>query len=89
VPAALVLGALGRQPAELLDAAGQLIARALERLQAEQARTDDVGACAARRRDVREPRGHDRRKLALEPCDLRPQRAPRGALAVRSAAVDD
>jgi hypothetical protein len=80
VRAALVLDALGREPAELLHPARQLIARPLELLQAEQAWPHDGAVCGAGRADVREPAGHDRRQLALEPSDLRPQRAPRGAL---------
>jgi hypothetical protein len=85
VRAALVLGALGRQPAKLLHATGQLIARSLELLQAEQMRTDEGLSCGAGRGDEGKPLGDDRRELALEPCHLRPQRAPGGALALAGA----
>ena len=79
--AALVLGAPVRQPAELRDAAREPVARSLELLQAEQAGPDVALRCGHRRGDERKPLGDDRRVLVLEPCELGPQRAPRGALA--------
>jgi hypothetical protein len=82
VRAALVLGALAREPAKLLHAARQLVARSLELLQAEQTRAGEDLRRGIRRGDEGKPLGDDRRELALELCDLPPQRAPRGALAV-------
>jgi len=79
---ALVLDAHGRQAAELGHTAGQPVARALELLEAQKARAGGRLGAGARRGDVREAVGHDRRQLALEPCHLRPQRLSRGALAV-------
>jgi hypothetical protein len=75
-----VLGPLGRAPAQLLQAPGELVAQALELPEREQAgalrrQPAAVGA------EVREAVGDDRRALALEPCHLRAQRAARSALA--------
>ena len=80
--AALVLGAPVGEPAELLHPRGQLIARALELTQAQQARPGDSRRHRSGRLDVGKAVGDDRRQLALEPCHLRPQRLSRGALAV-------
>jgi hypothetical protein len=55
------------------------VARALQLLEAQQARTGERTA-SRDRRDVREARGDGLRELALEPLDLPPQRAPRGSL---------
>jgi len=80
--ASLVLDARGREPAQPLHPAGQLVARSLELLQAQQVRT--AGAGGARRirgRDEGEALREDPRQLALELGDLRAQRASRGALA--------
>jgi len=79
--AALVLGAPVGEPAELLHPRGQLIARALELTQAQQARPDDRLRHRAGRLDVGKAVGDDRRELALEPCDLVAQRTPRRTLA--------
>jgi hypothetical protein len=76
-----MLGAHGAKPPVLLHAGGQPVARALELLEAEQARSEDRLTCGSGRGDVGKAAGHDRRELVLEPCDLRPQRTPRGALA--------
>jgi hypothetical protein len=84
VRAALVLGALPREPAKLLHTPGQPVARSLELLQAEQAWAGEDLLRGIRRGDEGKPLGDDRRELALEPRDLRPQRAPRRALAVAS-----
>jgi hypothetical protein len=67
-----VLGALGRAPAKLLQAPGELVAQALELLEREQARPRG-GQAAGPGADVRKAVGHDRRALALEPGDLRAQ----------------
>jgi hypothetical protein len=57
--AALVLGALAGEAAQLLQAAGELVARALERLEVEQPRAA-AGAHGDRRRgDVRKGLGDD------------------------------
>lgn len=71
-------GACPRQRAHVLHAAGERVALALQLREAEQARAAEaLGRGVARRvgRDVREPRGHDLRQLALQPCDLCAQRA--------------
>ena len=84
-----MLGPSARQPAHVLQASGERVALALELLQAEQARPaealrPDAEALGADARgadgDVRERRRDELRELALEPRDLRAQRAPRRAL---------
>jgi hypothetical protein len=100
VRSALVLGTLRRAPAHVLRVARQPVAQQLELLEAQQAGTAGEGlfSGAARtargrdfpagdggRRDVREALRHEPGKLALEPCDLRSQRASRGSLAVLDA----
>ncbi|HWD10230.1 MAG TPA: hypothetical protein VG366_00190 [Solirubrobacteraceae bacterium] len=71
---------------DVLHAACEAVALALELLQREQPRAAErVRLLDARRvgRDVRERAGDDLRKLALEPRDLRAQRASRGGLVER------
>jgi hypothetical protein len=80
---------------QVLDAAGEAVAHQLQLLEAQQAGTPEglaggsgrarevvrrTGAGAGR--EAREPVRDDARQLALEPRDLRLQRAARGALAV-------
>jgi hypothetical protein len=79
-----VLPPLGGEPAQLLQATGEAVARALELLEAEQARGVDPGGFGARRRDEGKGLGDDRRELALELSDLRPQRVSRRTLTVAS-----
>jgi hypothetical protein len=69
-----VLGARLRAPAQIGNPARELIAKLLQRLQAQQARAR-VGGHAVPGADVGKAVGNDRRELALEPRDLRPQRA--------------
>jgi hypothetical protein len=78
---ALVLGALGGEPAQVLRTGGQRVARALEPAEVEQARRGLGAPARGRCQDVREAVGHDRRDLALEPSDLLTQRLARRALA--------
>jgi hypothetical protein len=79
---------LGGEAAQLLQAPGEAVARALELLEAEQARGVDPGGFGARRRDEGKGLGHDRRELALELAYLRPQRVSRRTLPVaRDGAV--
>ena len=81
-----MLGALAREATNVLHPPGEPVARALELLEAEQARpAERLGAQIARGvgRDVRKAAGDDLRELALEPRDLRSQRTPRGALVER------
>jgi len=68
--------------AKLLQAPGQLVARALELPEAQQRRSGRRGRALTRRgdRQVREAGRDDRRQLVLEPRDLRAQRVARGAL---------
>jgi len=66
-----MLAALSRVAAQLVHTAGEPVAQPLELLEAEQARTaPEVLRGAARRGDMRERLGDDRRQLALEPCHL-------------------
>jgi hypothetical protein len=70
---------------QILDRGGELVAYALELPEVEQRRSaaHDAGH-AVGRGDVREALRDDRRALALQSRDLRPQRCPRGALAERA-----
>jgi hypothetical protein len=83
--AALVLGARVREQANVLQAPRQRVALALQLREAQQSRTTGVEPVDARHlcRDVRERRGDDPRKLALQARDLQAQRASRGALVER------
>jgi hypothetical protein len=74
----LQLGSRDGRPPRQLHPAGQLVARTLELLQVQQARsaanpmTTTVRTRVCRRGDVRKAVGDDLRQLALEPGDLRP-----------------
>jgi hypothetical protein len=73
VRAALVLRAPSRHAAQFLQATGQSVAHALQLSEPEQAGTADCPifeAHCARRGDIGERGGQNRRKLALEPRDL-------------------
>jgi hypothetical protein len=86
--AALALDTLAGACAQLLHAARELVAYALELAEIEQRRTVRASPAAARHgcRDVRKALGDDRGALALESRDLCPQRGPCGALVdVRAA----
>jgi hypothetical protein len=78
-----MLRAPSRHAAQLLQAAGEAVAHALELSEPEQGWSTDgrtFAALGAGRGDIGEGVGEDRRDLALEPCDLRLQRLPRGPL---------
>ena len=78
-----MLGALAGDRAQLLHASGELIAGALELFEAGQCGAGAELWPARRRGDVGEAPGHDARQLALELCDLRPQRGACPTLAER------
>jgi hypothetical protein len=80
-----MLDTLGGEAAQLLQAPGEAIARALELGDVRQPRTGAYGGRGGGCRDVRETLGHNRRELALQARDLSPQRAPRGELALALA----
>jgi hypothetical protein len=74
---ALVPVPLAREPAQLLEAPGEPVARALELIEIQQRGATragrlaaDVRAAGGRGGDEREPLRDDRRELALEPVDL-------------------
>jgi hypothetical protein len=73
----LVRGLLGAQTVGGADAAGEVVAGALERAEVEQARAAPAGP-ARRRRDRRVRARRELRELALQAGDLGPQRPPRG-----------
>lgn len=85
--AQLVGGAFAGEPPDVLHAAREPVALALELLEAEQTgAAERLRLIDARRvgRDVRERTGDDLRELALESRHLLAQRTPRGGLVERS-----
>jgi hypothetical protein len=78
-----VLGALAGDRAQILHASGELIARALELFEARQRGAAGEFRTPRGRGDVGEGPGDDARQLALELCDLRPQRCACPTLADR------
>jgi hypothetical protein len=83
-----VLGAVIGEPAQLVHAGRERVARALELAQAEQAAAAGRPRGARRGRDVREGVRDDRRELALQVGDLPAQRHARGTLG-RPAALGE
>ena len=81
-----MLGALGRQSAQLLNLSCEAVACLLKAPKVQQTRAAAGLQRRGGRRDEREARGDDLRQLTLKACDLGLQRAPRGELRRRCRA---